>query len=129
MAGGPGPQAGTVFIKNPNPGDGRVDFASDVGYLDNINNGIIGQSMPDFVVNASVNDIVGNNAAVTGSGAGPSTAPSRAMMNTQLNVSLHNPAVQGQQGSPALTQPPVIAGLNPGAVQWNGNVNSAVPHS
>src|SRR5690242_4954879 len=45
-----------------------------------------------------------------------SRTPDRAQMFTGAVVASHNP--QQQQGTPALTQAPVLAG-NPAAIQWS----------
>src|SRR5438309_849733 len=114
---GPGPQAGPTFIKNPNPGDGKVRFQNDVGYLDYVIPGTWASGTPDFVVNSSVNDLTGNNAAAVAQGATAPTAPSNDDSNTQIFLETISPNTKTSQGQAQITNSsgiPVIAG-NPGA--------------
>src|SRR6266568_2195091 len=65
-----------------------------------------------FTTNSTADNIV-----VVAQGAGSFAGPNRSQMNTEINVALHNPAVQGAQGSPqvnASNQVQTIAG-NPNA--------------
>lgn len=79
---------------------------------------------PQFVTNSSASmasNLSAGNAAVVADGAGPSTPPNRSQLNTEAVVALHNPAVQGQQGTPALTSPPVYAGVAPNSFSFVKN--------
>jgi hypothetical protein len=76
---------------------------------------------PQVVTNSSASmasNLSAGNSSVVGQGAGSSTPPNRSQLNTEAVVALHNPAVQGQQGTPALTTAPVYAGVAPNTFSW-----------